>query len=77
MNSKSHTVLPIAQVLVTGQRGVTKVNMLFDTGSDRSYIYSSLVKRSVLGMWLLSMENTPLLVADSLVCKQITSAPLV
>ena len=38
-------VLPTATVLVKGAHGDVKATLLFDTGSNRSYVSSSLVKR--------------------------------
>ena len=39
------TVLPTAKVLVYGSKGVVEATALFDSGSDRTYVTESLVKR--------------------------------
>ncbi|XP_064648538.1 uncharacterized protein LOC135500816 [Lineus longissimus] len=39
------TILPLATVRVRGSQGYTDATLLFDSGSDRSYVSSSLVKR--------------------------------
>ena len=38
-------ILPMAKVKVKGSRGEAEVNLLFDTGSDRTYVTSDLVKK--------------------------------
>ena len=42
---KSHIVLQTARVKVAGERGSTDAVVLFDTGSDRSYVSSKLVSQ--------------------------------
>ena len=42
---KTRILLQSASVEVRGQKGVTRVNVLFDTGSDRSYISGDLVQK--------------------------------
>lgn len=39
------TVIPVARVCVHGLKGVTEATLLFDSGSDRTYVSSDLVKR--------------------------------
>ena len=51
------SVLPTARVLVTGSKGAVEANVMFDTGSDRSYISQSLV-RKIGATWLGSERNT-------------------
>ncbi|KAJ8018051.1 hypothetical protein HOLleu_44175 [Holothuria leucospilota] len=47
LHSKSHmyTVLQTAKVMVFGEKGAVEATLLFDSGSDRSYISSKLVQR--------------------------------
>ena len=54
---KQCSVLPTARVVVTGNKGTVQANVMFDTGSDRSYISQSLV-RKVGATWLGSERNT-------------------
>jgi hypothetical protein len=44
-DSDMRTILPIAKVRVKGENGFTEASLLFDSGSDRSYVSSQLVKR--------------------------------
>jgi hypothetical protein len=39
--TQKRTVLSTARVKIRGENGVTEANLLFDTGSDRTYISSS------------------------------------
>ena len=43
--NESHVILQIAQAYVINDGNVTNATVLFDTGSDRSYISSSLVRK--------------------------------
>ena len=49
--TKQCTVLPTARVWVQGEKGSVQATLLFDSGSDRSYVTSSLAKR-VGAKWL-------------------------
>ena len=42
---KTRILLQSASVEIRGQKGVTRANVLFDTGSDRSYISGDLVQK--------------------------------
>ncbi|XP_064649968.1 uncharacterized protein LOC135501660 [Lineus longissimus] len=43
--SRVNTVLQTAKVKIVGRQGCTEATLMFDSGSDRSYITSSMVKR--------------------------------
>ena len=43
--NESHVILQIAQAYVINDGNVTNATVLFGTGSDRSYISSSLVRK--------------------------------
>ena len=51
------TILPTAKVYVSGERGSIEATLLFDSGSDRSYVTNSLV-RKVRPKWLSSLNVT-------------------
>ena len=53
---KQCSVLPTARVTVKGSKGTVEANVMFDTGSDRSYISQSLVKK-VGATWIGSEQN--------------------
>jgi hypothetical protein len=44
-SEKSSTLMQVVTVNVCGQNGVVQANVLFDSGADRSYISSSLVRK--------------------------------
>ena len=52
-STRQCTVLPTAKVLVYGSKGVVEATVLFDSGSDRTYVTESLVKR-VGAEWVAS-----------------------
>ena len=53
--SYKHVILQCAKVKIRGSRGMVEANVLFDTGSDRSYITSSMVNK-VAPTWVNSEE---------------------
>ena len=57
VRGRACTVLPTASVLVQGPNGSVQATVLFDSGSDRSYVSSSLVKK-VGAKWVGSQESS-------------------
>ena len=53
---KQHSVLPTARVLVRGNKGTAEATVVFDTGSDRSYVTQSLVQK--VGLEWVGSEKT-------------------
>ena len=49
-------MLPIARVVVHGSKGLVKATLLFDSGSDRSYVSSALINKAG-DKWVGSQES--------------------